>query len=149
MARFYGKRVVGDGAQASFRLTIARPDGARVEIEISEALFEEVDELQREFWRLEKRESRHTSHIEMLTERDLPHGRHVKDPEQLLMDKLESARIKEALLRIPAIQARRFLFHYVFGVHVKSIAAAEGCSMRAVKYSLARARRNLAEILAE
>lgn len=148
MARFYGKSVVGDGAQASFRLAIARPDGTRVEIEVSEALFEEVDELQREFWRIEKRESRHTSHIEMMAERELPHARCVKDPEQLLMEKLETERIREALLRIPAIQARRLLLHSVFDLSVRQIAEAEGCSMRAVKYSLARARRNLAKILA-
>lgn len=149
MARFYGKRVVGEGARAEYRLAIARPGGVSVEIEVCEALFEEVDELQREFWRMEKRESRHTSHIEMMAERDLPHGRLVKDPEQLLMERLETARIKEALLRIPAIQARRLLLHCVFETPVRQIAEAEGCSMRAVKYSLARARRNLAKILAE
>lgn len=146
MSRFYDTSVAECGCAPSYRVSIATPHG-KVDISVSETLHEEINALQREFWRTERRESRHTLHIEQMNDCDLPHARLVKSPEQLLIERLEAEELQRAIRSIPAIQQRRFLLRYAIGLPIKRIAQIEGCSERAVKYSLALARRNLREIL--
>ncbi len=50
-------------------------------------------------------------------------------------------------MELPEVQRRRFLLHYLEQVPVKVLARMEGCSDRAVKYSLALARKNLRKAL--
>ena len=71
----------------------------------------------------------------------------VKSPEQLLIERLEAEELQRAIRSIPAVQQRRFLLRYAIDLPIKRIAQIEGCSERAVKYSLALARKNLKEIL--
>lgn len=147
MARFYGKRIEENPFDAKYLITITQTDGHRTEIEVSKPVFDELDDMQREYWRQEKSESRHTCHIEMMRDHELPHARLTKDPEQLLMDQIESLEIQQALHQIPLIQQQRFLMRNLVGLSIKQIAFLEGCSERAVSYSLIRARDNLQEIL--
>lgn len=146
MSRFYNTSVEECGCAPSYRVSIATPNG-KVDIAISEALYGEINSLQREFWRTERRESRHTLHIEQMKDYDLPHARLVKSPEQLLIERLEAEELQRAIRSIPAVQQRRFLLRYAIDLPIKRIAQIEGCSERAVKYSLALARKNLKEIL--
>lgn len=147
MGRFYGKRIDPDHQDAKYLISIAQANGHCVEVEVSKRVFDALDDLQREFWRQEKMESRHTRHIEMMHEYDLPHEHYSKDPEQLLIEQIESLEIQHALHRIPLVQQRRFLLRHLIGLSIKQIAWIEGCTERAVNYSLLRARENLQEIL--
>lgn len=149
MGRFYGKRIEENPNEMRYLVSITQIGGAEAEIEVSQTLFEEIDELQREFWRLERRESRHTLHMEMMRESELPHAEHTKDPEQILMEQIEATEIQQALRCLPVIQQRRFLLRHLIGLPLKQIAKLEDCSTRAVKYSLTLARNNLQEILSE
>lgn len=59
MARFYERGNV-DEARGEYRIVVRTPDGKRVEIDLPRRVFEEIEELQREFWRTERREARHS-----------------------------------------------------------------------------------------
>lgn len=54
-----------------------------------------------------------------------------------------------ALDQLPEVQLRRLLMHTVVRLPVREIARREGCSERAVKYSLARARRRMRALLTD
>lgn len=148
MGRFYERRVVEDEGGAHYLITIARTGGVD-EVEVSRDVYELIDDMQREHWRLERRESRHSWHIEDMREGDLPHEEHVVTPEQLAMRRVDDEALGRALMGLPEVQRRRFLLHHLEGLPVKTVARLEGCSDRAVKYSLALARKNLREALGE
>lgn len=146
MSRFYDTSTITCDCASTYRVSVSTPNG-KAEVEVSESIHEEINSLQREFWRIERRESRHTYHIEQMADNDLPHSRLTKSPEQLLIEQLESDDIWQAFHKIPPIQQRRFLLRYLDNIPIKQIAQIEGCSERAIKYSLALARENLKELL--
>ena len=147
MGRFYGRSTSDTESGTCYFVTISTPTYVEVEIEVPREVYELLDEMQREYWRLEKRESRHSWHIEDMNESDLPHEKYVQTPEQVMMHRVESAEIRSALMELPEVQRRRFLLHHLEQVPVKALARMEGCSDRAVKYSLALARKNLRKAL--
>lgn len=147
MSRFYGKRLEKGALDPKHFISIKQACGNCTELEVPKRIYDELEDLQREYWRLERREARHTRHIEMMHEYDLPHERYSKDPEQLLIEQIESLEIQETLHCIPLIQQRRFLLRHLIGLSIKQIAWIEGCTERAINYSLIRARDNLQEIL--
>ena len=65
------------------------------------------------------------------------------------MHKCESKALFIALKALTSTQLRRLLMHAVVQLSIREIARREGCSERAVKYSLARARKRMKEILPE
>lgn len=60
-----------------------------------------------------------------------------------LLSKCRRGELVSALVQLPAVQLRRLLMHAVAQLPVKEIARREGCSERAVKYSLAKARKRM------
>lgn len=149
MARFYNRRIVFDDASTTYLVTIREPGKNPVEIEVPKELFDEMEELQREHWRLERRESRHSVHLDAIPDRYIPHERYVKNPEEILVEQIEATEIRSALHQIPVLQQRRFLLRHLIGLTVKQIAEIEGCTVRAVEYSLVVARNNLQRIFLE
>ena len=149
MARFYDTRVIEDACSSRYFASVNRPSKGAAEVEISEELHDALIDLQREFWRLDRRESRHTLHLEKLGENSLPPHRLPPDPAAILAARIEADMIRGALERIPPTQKRRFLLRYYFSLSIKQIAHFENCTVRAIAYSLARARENLEEILSE
>lgn len=148
MTRFYGKGVSDDDTPSVFFITVTC-NSRHIDVEVTEELFDELDDMQREYWRLERKEARHTKHIEMMSDSDLPHSRYTKDPEQLLIEQIEATEIRSALRQISDIQQKRFLLHHLIGLPIRCISEMDGCSERAVKYSLALARKKLRKILSE
>lgn len=94
MARFYERGNV-DEARGEYRIVVGTPDGKRVEIDLPRRVFEEIEELQREFWRTERREARHSLSLTSMDEAAFSENNPEKDPERVLVERLES----EALLR--------------------------------------------------
>lgn len=70
MARFYESRNIDD-SQAQYRIVVRTPDGKRTEINLPRQVFEGIEELQREFWRTERRETRHSLHLASMDEASL------------------------------------------------------------------------------
>jgi RNA polymerase sigma factor (sigma-70 family) len=147
MGRFYEKRLELDAEKYRCFVSITQTNSQRVEIEVTKPVYDALDDLQRDHWRQERSESRHTCHIEMMRESELPHYKYSKDPEQLLIEQIEATEIQQALHSLPLIQQKRFLLRHLIGLTIKQIAQLEGCSERAVKYSLKLARENLREML--
>lgn len=149
MSRFYKKRTSVDSEGIHYYVSVDGSSGNTVEIEVDEELIEELDDLQREFWRLERRESRHTVHMECIPDCYLPHDMFCVTPEDLLIKQLESIQLIQMLNEIPDTQRRRFLMRHLIGLSIKEIANIEGCSRRAIDYSLNLAKHNLRELLSE
>lgn len=146
MARFYESRNIDD-SQAQYRIVVRTPDGKRTEINLPRQVFEGIEELQREFWRTERRETRHSLHLASMDEASLAPNNPEKDPELIFMEKLESEALFQAFQQIPAAQRRRFLMRHLLGMPAAKIAEVERCSDRAVRRSISLARENLKEIL--
>ncbi|WP_367620707.1 RNA polymerase sigma factor [Eggerthella sinensis] len=72
-----------------------------------------------------------------------------RNPEQALVERLETGEIYRALRGLSDVQQRRFLMRHLEERSIKQIAQSEGCLERAVKYSLNHARKNLREMLSE
>ena len=79
MARFYESRNIDD-SQAQYRIVVRTPDGKRTEINLPRQVFEGIEELQREFWRTERRETRHSLHLASMDEASLAPNNPEKDP---------------------------------------------------------------------
>ena len=146
--RFYECKTVSDGSSERFFLVVQMPETEAVDVEIPAELKEEIDELQREYWRLEKREQRHTVHIEAIPECFIPQ-RTAENPEDLLIQQHNAHAVCSALSQIPVKQQRRLVLRYVFDLPIKKIAKIEQCSERSVKYSLRLAKDNLKDLLGE
>lgn len=147
MARFYEFSYEDAADEPAITIVVNNPLIGVTLLSIDEELLEVLNDLQREFWRLERRESRHSVHIENIPDIYLPHERFVKNPEQILIEQFESTEIHKALHGIPDTQRRRFLLRYLLDYSIRDIAELEGCSERAVKYSIALAKNNLRGLL--
>ena len=146
MGRFYEWKTVGDGSDRCV-VTIKTDARNAREVEAPREVCNLLDDLQREYWRLERREARHSWHLEGMSEGDLLNGECAETPEEALMRQVELAELRRALGKLPHVARRRFLLHHLEGLSVRTLARIEGCSDRASKYSLALARKKLRELL--
>ena len=103
-------------------------------------------DMQREAWRIDRREARHTLSLDAMGTSVASTGPE-SDPGIALMRRCRTDELAAALSRLPAVQLRRLLMHAVAQLPVREIARREGCSERAVKYSLAKARKRMKGIL--
>ena len=139
-------RVEGTGKNRRCYVRLMTPAGAR-EVEISPAVENAMKELQREFDKYDMREYRHESHLEQTPTTKIPRDLFGKSPEELMMERYESNRLKDALLRLSLVQRRRFILKYDYKLPTEEIARIEGCSTRAIERSLTNARRKLRKLL--
>lgn len=147
MARLYERRLAEHGAYVTSVTTVG-PDGARVSVEVAEVVADALDDMQRETWRVERREARHTLSLDAMGPFVASTGPE-SEPGFGLLSKCGTDELVSALTQLPAAQLRRLLMHAVAQLSIREIARREGCSERAVKYSLARARKRMKEILPE
>lgn len=147
--RFYECRTEGAGDEERFFIIMKTSQQRAIEVEVPRLLKDELDDLQREYWKQEKREQRHTVHIEAIPDCYLPHSAFTNSPESALVKKLIAGELEDALLQIPTKQQRRFILRHVFDIPIRKIASIEKCSERAVKYSIELAKKNLKDILGE
>lgn len=146
---FYDVRAEVLNREVKYFADFLFPNYGMVSVEISETIKNELIDLQREFWRLEKREQRHAVHLEAIPEVFLQNSRTAITPEDALMKKLDSRVFISSFLQLPLKQQRRMLLRYVYDLPIKTIAELENCSDRAIKYSLKLAKKNLKDILGE
>jgi len=149
MTKFYNVGQTTSNGGGRLTVTFRDGTGRPVEAEVSEEVRELLEDLQREHWRLERRESRRASHLEMMPAWKLPIADFSADPGEIVVREHDGRRLIEALRGIPETQSRRFLLRYYLCLPLARIASMEGCSTRAVSYSLALARKKLREYLSE
>jgi RNA polymerase sigma-70 factor (ECF subfamily) len=145
--RFYRQRTVCVNGVCSYRVTMTAADGSDVEVEVSRAVYKELLDLQREHWRLERRESRHTYHVEQMSKAQATCLLNPNKPLDAASNHYSLADIKKAVDGLSPEQRRRFLLYHLYGLSSVQIAVIEGCSDRAVRYSIAAARKNLQKSL--
>ena len=129
-------------------VTVAFPGGARVSVEVTDEVASALRDMQRETWRIERREARHTLSLDAMDSFVAAAGLE-SDPASGLLDRCRTDELVAALAQLPAVQLRLLLMRTVAQLPVREIARRERCSERAVKYSLAKARRKMKEILPE
>ena len=125
---------------------VAGPGGTPVPVEVDAAVAAALEDMRREAWRIDRREARHTLSLDAMGTSVASTGPE-SDPGIALMRRCRTDELAAALSRLPAVQLRRLLMHAVAQLPVREIARREGCSERAVKYSLARARKRMKGIL--
>ncbi|WP_346675904.1 sigma factor-like helix-turn-helix DNA-binding protein [Enorma phocaeensis] len=123
-------------------------DGPRAFVEVGEAVADALRDMRREAWRIERREVRHTLGLDAMGPFAASTGPEL-EPGFGLLSKCRTDELAAALAQLPAVQLRRLLMHAVAQLPVREIALREGCSERAVKYSLARARRRMRALLTD
>lgn len=149
MPRFYEAKSETRKSGTTYSISFKASDDSLIEVPVTKCVYDLIDELQREYWRLERRESRHCVHIEAIPERFIPQSSYQDDPEQELIREYEQRALRSLLGQIPEKQRRRFLMRYEDGLSSKEIAEVEGCTERSVQYSLMLAKSNLRDLLNE
>lgn len=147
MPRIYNTCITEVGDKKSYIVRVKTDRYDEVDIPVDREVFDAINELQRELWRLERRESRHCVHIDAIPDCYIPHEQLSVDPEDQILAAFESKNLKSALTQIPDKQRRRFLLYHEYGMSSSAIAEIEGCSERSIQYSLNLAKRNLRDIL--
>lgn len=147
MTQFYRKRCATLRNSTRYFISIDINNRPLVEIEVSKNQYLLLEEMQREYWRLERSEARHTHHLEMIPEWNFPQEAHVPSPEQMMIEHFENSVLCNALKQLPPVQLRRFLLKHYFELSSKQIAKIEGCSIRVVDRSILRAKEKLQQIL--
>jgi len=118
------------------------------EIEVSEELYRELEQINRSINRMHLSEKRHNEYRDLSEEEQAERGAAVViSAEEAVITILLSEQLREAFLQLPATQARRFLLVHIFGYSYREIACKEGCSVDAVKKSLVAAKKKLQRIL--
>ena len=148
MPRFYETDIESVNQSTKiFTVRFTDSTGNVVRVQVSRKVFDLIQELQREFWRTERRESRHCVHLDAIPDRFIPHNNHVLDPEEMLIQEYEHKALRSMLDQIPEKQKRRFIMRYEYCLSSKEIAEIENCSERSIQYSLMLAKNNLRDIL--
>lgn len=145
--RFYGLQSKIIDSTCHYYAQINDVSGNATEIEIDCDLYDALVDLQREHWKLDKREQRHTVHLDAIPECYLPQTCYEDNPETILIDRLIREDVSNAFSQIPVKQQRRLVLRHIYDLPIKEIAKIEGCSERSIKYSLKLGKDNLRDIL--
>lgn len=146
MARFYDP--CSDERGIAHAFVVRRPNGSEVLVEVDGPIAIAIEELQREYWRLERSESRHTVSLDAMPAFLVPSSNE-PDPLSVVIRTCERAGLARALTDLPPKQLRRLLLYSVAGLTIRQIANRERCSERAIKYSISKARSKLRAVLLE
>lgn len=141
MARFCDYEP-GYGDKRADRIVAWTVNGSTVKVVVSEEVLDALVELQRETWREERREARHTLSLDSI-ESFAAVAVDASSSETILLQRLDASTLVSELHRLTPMQLRRFLMHSAVQLTISEIASIEGCSERAVKYTLSKARRRL------
>lgn len=128
---------------------ISFQDGQGVlhEFEISEPLYRAFDSFELEDLSYLNVWDRHLEQSEIYEE--TLNRRAVRIPpgvEETVLDKLLTEQLHRAIRELPEKQKRRLVMHFFDGMTFQKIAVKEGCSIRAVEYSVHNAIRKLKKI---
>ena len=72
---------------------------------------------------------------------------HAESIEEIVFRKFRKKQLHKAMGKLPKKQKRRLILHYFYDMTYKEIAEIEGCSVRAVGYSIQKAVKELKKIL--
>ena len=135
------------GAQCYY-VSFEDGQGTLCETEVSEAVYFEFLQFSRHRRNLRRWDERHREQSE-LTDEAL-YRRAACTPkilEDATLDKLRDEGLREAVAQLSELQRRRFVLYHEFGFTYAQIAEREGCTKRAVKFSVDLAEERVREKL--
>ena len=133
----YNPYTIGTTEDGRHWLTFSDGQGGRHHFEISAAVFALFDSFELDDLSYLNEMDRHYEQSE-LTEASL-YDRAVHRPatvEESALQSMEYARLHRAIAKLPEIQKRRLILYYFQGLTYEQIAEMEGCTKRAVKFSV-------------
>ena len=133
----YNPYTIGTTEDGRHWLTFSDGQGNRHPFEISAAVFALFDSFELDDLSYLNEVDRHYEHSE-LTEASL-YDRAVNRPatvEESALQSMEYAQLHRAISVLPEIQKRRLILYYFQGLTYEQIAGMEGCTKRAVKFSV-------------
>jgi len=134
-------------AYPHYYLSFADGSGVKRCTEIDKALFDAFDEFELDDLSFMNEVDRHYEHSEQ-TEASL--NRRAAQPqepvEETVFQRVEVDKLHRAIAKLPEKQRRRLVLYYFGEFTYEQIAEMEGCTKRAVKFSVDIALKNLKEI---
>lgn len=133
----YDPYTIGTTEDGRHWLTFSDGQGDRHHVEISAAVFTLFDSFELDDLSYLNEVDRHYEQSE-LTEASL-YDRAVHRPatvEESALQSMEYAQLHRAISELPEIQKRRLILYYFQGLTYEQIAEMEGCTKRAVKFSV-------------
>ena len=133
----YNPYTIGTTEDGRHWLTLSDGQGNRHHFEISAAVFALFDSFELDDLSYLNEVDRHYEQSE-LTEASL-YDRAVNRPatvEESALQSMEYAQLHRAISVLPEIQKRRLILYYFQGLTFEQIAGMEGCTKRAVKFSV-------------
>ena len=133
----YNPYTIGTTEDGRHWLTVSDGQGNRHHFEISAAVFALFDSFELDDLSYLNEVDRHYEQSE-LTEASL-YDRAVYRPatvEESALQSMEYAQLHRAISELPEIQKRRLILYYFQGLTYEQIAEMEGCTKRAVKFSV-------------
>ena len=115
-------------------------------LESNENIYLALFDLNRRDRNLTRLDERNLEHSELTDETLIKRSfKREKGIEELILEKEMKKIFWQAIGELPEIQRKRLLLYYDYGFSLKEIALIEGCSIRAVKYSIDIAKKKLEE----
>jgi RNA polymerase sigma-70 factor (ECF subfamily) len=140
----YALRTDIAGGITRYYVSFTDGEGIRRETEVSRPVYLEFLRFVKVELNLRRSDERHIEQSvltdEMLNIRAV---RVLKSAEEIVFDMLRGERLRQTVTELPVIQRRRFVLHYEFGLTFEQIATMEGCSARAIKYSVFIAKKKI------
>jgi RNA polymerase sigma-70 factor (ECF subfamily) len=131
-------------AHPHYYLSFVDGGGARRRVEIDKALFDAFDRFELDDISFMHKVDKHYERLEQ-TEESL-YKRAIDPPmpvEEIVAQQAEKDELHKAIAQLPQKQRRRLVLYYFWGFTYERIAEMEGCSKRAVKFSVDIALKNL------
>ena len=118
--------------------------GKPQEVEISEDVFHAFGEFKKEAKKQQNFDERHREYFDLSEEeianRSAPTQRSI---EEVICEKELAELVNAAIDTLPEIQRRRFFLYHRYDLTYEQIAEVDGCTKRAIKFSVDAARKNL------
>ena len=115
-------------------------------LEINEDVYSALADLNKNDRNLTRSDERNLEHSELTDETLIKRAfKKPKGIEELILEKEMKKLFWQAVGELSDIQRKRLLLYYDYGLTLKEIAKMENCSIRAIKYSIDIAKKNLKE----
>lgn len=120
-----------------YYLSFSDGQGVRYEMEIQKELFDMLNQFELDDLSVLNEWDRHIEHFEQ-TEQSLNRRAYYKaeSVEDAVLRNIEYERLHRAISELPETQRRRLTLYYFQGLTYEQIAEMEGCTKRAIKFSV-------------
>ena len=138
--RIYIRRAERKRGRWEYTVTVSVGKNNERDVLVTEAVFNLLDELEKQERHLSHQDERHSEYSELVDE-SLYERAFVKPKslEDTVLDSLFVEQVLSIVKTLPPTQAKRFVLRNILGLTYPEIAKLEGCSARAAKDSVDRA----------